>query len=110
MDDDRITEWAAQLHALRARVKALTELADRYAALLREALPESYEGAHGEYRVSVCTTRAFSESAARRVLTDEEVGWCSVTGLDRALVKKVLSPERYEQCQAPRGRATVKVV
>jgi len=101
--------WAEQILALRARARALTEVADKYSGLLRQALGDDHTGQYGERRVAISRAKVFDPQRAAEVLDPDEVKACTVTVLSPELVKASVSPERWDRCRKPRGKGTVRI-
>lgn len=60
-------------------------------------------------KVAVSPNRRFDEATARAVLTAEEIAACTAPGLDSGLVRKLVSPVRYEQCMKTVGDPKVAI-
>lgn len=63
----------------------------------------------GEFSVSVRENHRWDQARALSVLTDEELGSCSIVTLSASKARDVLPPARYAECQAPAGDPVVRV-
>jgi hypothetical protein len=106
---ETLVNWAEQIVALRARARDLSDLADRYAGLLRQALGDEHTGQYGERRVVISRARVFDPKRAAEVLDETEIAACTVATLSPELIKASVSPERWDRCRSPRPKGTVRV-
>jgi hypothetical protein len=102
-----LATWA-QLRDIQARKAELLEQEEALKATLREHLGAGTYTVAGRPAFSITPQRKFSETAARDILTPDEVAACTVPVLDRGLVQKTLSPERYSACQVEQGKPVVR--
>lgn len=107
LDPAALTTWA-KLREIQTRIADLTVEAETLKAQLREHLGVGEFTVAGKKMFTISRQRRFDPALAERILTAEEVAACTVPVLDRSLVQRTVSPERYAAMQVESGKPTVR--
>lgn len=109
---DDVATIVAQVAAISARVKELTEEAEALKAELRDRLtaPGDYTNAAGVPLVRIQPTRRFDTEAGVALLAGDERAACLAVRYDDVEVKKRLTELQIEQCMVVSGKAKVQVL
>lgn len=106
---EEIANWVEWSKTYREQSKQFGEIADHYAQLVKAALPDGFSGTLGSRQVTMIRSQVFDQALAAEVLTPEEAAMCTVGQLDPTLVKRMLSPDRYDRCRRPANSTTLKI-
>lgn len=102
-----LATWA-KLRAVQTQLADLKVEEETLKGQLREHLGVGTYSLGGQKLFSITPQRKWDETAARAILTAEEIAACTVPVLDRALVQKIVAPARYAACQTEGGKPVVR--